>query len=82
MGHGLSLDYDVDGKKLVSDAKYEYDLAEKGLRQSEKGSVTADHIKLMRLVAAKPIQALVQIGGIKKIIGDCLELAKQHSAIY
>lgn len=82
LGHGLSLDYDTDGKKLSVGEKYEYDVAEKGLRPNEDGDIAADHIKLMRLIATKPIQTLVQIGGINEIIGDCLNLAKQHSAIY
>lgn len=82
LGHGLSLEYDVDGKKLSVDEKYEYDVAEKGLRASENGDIAADHIKLVRLIATKPVQALVQIGGINEIIGDCLNLAKLHSSIY
>lgn len=82
LGHGFGLEYDADGKKLSVDEKYEYDVAEKGLRPSEGGDITADHIKLMRLISNKPIQTLVQIGGINEIVGDCLNLAKLHSAIY
>lgn len=82
LGHELGLKYDVDGKNLGEDNKYEYDIADKGFRLSEKGSLGADHIKLMRLIATKPIQTLVQIGGINDILGDCLVVARQHSSIY
>jgi len=82
LGHELGLGYDVDGKKLLADQAYFYDVSDKGFRLSEKGDVKAEHIKLMRLIATKPIKALAQIGGIDDIIGDCLRVAKQHSSIY
>jgi len=82
LGHELGLKYDIDGKILTVENKYDYDVSERGLRISENGSIDSSHIKLMRLVSTKSIQTLVQIGGIDEIIGDCLELAKQHSSIY
>lgn len=82
MGHELNLAYDVDGNRLSPEVSYEYDVAEKGLRQAEGGDLTAGHIKLLRLIATKPIQTLVQVGGIAAVVGECLDVARRHSSIY
>src|SRR5690606_31556509 len=61
-GYGLSLERDVTGAKLQQDRNYMYDISERGLRPSEQGDITADHIKFMRLVAVKPLLTVAQIG--------------------
>jgi len=81
LGHELSLSHDVNGKPLLADERYSYDVAEKGLRVSSRGELTADHIKFLRLVAAKSLKVLAQVGGIEKILPDCWLVARQHAAI-
>lgn len=81
LGYGLGLTYDAEGTALTVDGRYRYDAGEKGLRVTTTGPVTADHIKLLRLIAAKPLDTLAQIGGIDDVIGDCLLLAREHAAI-
>ena len=81
LGHELSLTRDVAGNRLSPDETYTYDVADQGLRLSPKGEISADHIKLLRLIAAKPLKALAQIGGIQDIIHDCELLARQHAAL-
>jgi len=80
-GHELSLYHDIDGKKLLSDLRYAYDISEKGLRTSDRGELTSDHIKFLRLAAAKPLKSIIQIGGIGHILPDCWMVARQHAAI-
>ena len=81
LGHGLGLQYDVDGALLLADMQYRYDVGEKGLRQATGGEITAQHITLLRLIATKPLERLVQIGGTQDVIADCLPVARQHAAI-
>lgn len=81
LGHGLSLSHDVGGQPLSAEVNYMYDISEKGLRPSEKGELTSDHIKFLRLIAAKPLKILVQIGGVASILPDCRLVARQHAAI-
>lgn len=81
LGHELSLTHDIVGAKLLSEKKYTYDVGEKGLRESVGGELTADHIKFMRLVGAKPLRAVAQIGGVDHILSDCLRVARDHAAI-
>lgn len=81
LGAPLSLVNDIDGQSLQSDARYMYDISEKGLRRATNGELTADHIKLMRLIQAKPLEVLVQVGGTGEILPDCWATARTHAAI-
>ena len=81
LGHELNLDVDVNGERLKSDQQYYYDTSEQGLRAADSGPLTSEHIKLLRLVATRPLQVLVQIGGISQLLGDCLGVVETHAAI-
>jgi DNA repair protein RecO (recombination protein O) len=81
LGAELSLTNDISGQPLRADARYMYDVSEKGLREAENGDITAEHIKLLRLISVKSLEVLVQIGGLEKILPDCWLLTRQHAAI-
>lgn len=81
MGYELSLRNDVKGMQLLAGANYRYDTGERGLVESVNGRITSEHIKLLRLIAAKPLNVLVQIGGIESVINECLLTAQEHAAI-
>jgi len=81
LGHELSLSHDVAGTKLSAEERYVYDVSESGLRLSTGGDITADHIKLLRLINAKSLKVLAQIGGIEDIITECFQVARQHAAL-
>lgn len=80
-GYELSLERDVMGNKLEAGKSYMYDISEKGLRPSEQGDITADHIKYLRLIIAKPLLTVAQIGGVEGILPDCWLISRQHAAI-
>ncbi len=81
LGSELSLVNDINGRALSPEARYAYDVGEKGLREHPNGELTADHIKLLRLISAKSLKVLAQIGGVEKILPDCWAVARQHAAI-
>lgn len=81
MGHELSLYSDIDGKKLLAEQKYRYDVSEQGLRPAENGDLLSEHIKLMRLIATKPLKTLLQVGGTESILPLCALVARQHAAV-
>lgn len=81
LGHELALYHDIDGQPLDSELSYNYDISEKGLRMKESGEMRADHIKFMRLLAAKPLATVAQVGGVEAILSTCLSVARQHAAI-
>lgn len=81
LGHELNLELDVDGDILRADETYRYDNAEQGLRAVNNGEITGDHIKLLRLIATRPLKVLVQVGGIGALLGVCLAVVQEHAAI-
>lgn len=80
-GYQLSFDRDVNGDSLVANRRYMYDSIERGLRPSEQGELTADHIKYMRLIAAKPLMNVAQVGGVDTILEECWAVARQHASV-
>ena len=81
LGVQLSLSNDVTGQPLQVGERYTYDVAERGLRLSPSGEITADHIKFLRLVSVKSLETLAQVGGIEQILPECFMLARQHAAV-
>ena len=81
LGHELNLDLDTNGEKLRSDTKYRYDVGEQGLREYEGGEITAEHIKLLRLISTKSLKILAQIGGTGEILPTCFSIAREHAAV-
>lgn len=81
LGHALGLQYDVDGEPLAAGALYRYDSSEKGLKAFSGGSISAAHIKLLRLLATKSLETLAQVGGIDDVIDECLLLTREHASL-
>ena len=81
LGRELNLELDIDGNKLEADGEYRYDAGEQGLRKVTGGEITGEHIKLLRLIATRPLQVLVQIGGIGALLPESIRLVREHAAI-
>lgn len=81
LGHELNVSRDTEGNAFEEGAQYRYDISEQGLRPAANGDITSDHIKLLRLIATRPLQVLVQISGIAPLLPDCLMLIRQHGAV-
>lgn len=77
LGEGLNLHRDVAGRSLEEGKLYMYDETERALRPSDQGDIGTDQIKLLRLIDAKPLAQLTQIGGIEPVIADCWLVARQ-----
>ncbi len=80
-GYEINLSRDVAGNLLEAAKTYMYDPVERGLRPGEQGDVTADHIKFLRIISAKPIGAVAQIGGIENILPDIWLIARQQASV-
>lgn len=81
LGHELNLAIDVYGEKLSSELEYRYDIGEQGLVPRPGGEITAEHIKLLRLISTKSLKILAQIGGVEQILPECFHLAREHAAV-
>jgi len=80
-GYELNLESDVVGQALDETKTYMYDINERGLRSAGQGDINANHIKLLRLMAGRPMRTVAQIGGIEEILADCWLVTRQHAAI-
>lgn len=81
LGYELNLRSDLHGNRLQPDARYRYDSSEKGFMLAPSGDVTAEHIKLLRLVSTQPLTVLAQVGGLTPLLPVCLYCARQHAAL-
>lgn len=81
LGRELSLVNDIDGHRIEASQRYVYDISEQGLRASAGGELTAEHIKLLRLLSTKSLKILSQIGGVEGVLPDCWRVARQHAAV-
>lgn len=81
LGDELSVMRDYKGDKLSPNATYRYDSTEKGFIEDARGSISAEHIKILRLVSVKPLSVLVQVGGLGEYLAECLYVARQHAAL-
>lgn len=81
LGEELSVTRDYKGDVLQADGLYRYDSSEKALVPDERGTVTAEHIKILRLVSVKPLSVILQVGGMGKYLAECLDVARRHAAL-
>ena len=82
LGHDINLDIDIDGAPLTAEAEYRYDSAERGLRLVQvNGTITGEHIKVLRLIATRPLQVLAQVGGMGSYLSECLRVAEEHASL-
>jgi DNA repair protein RecO (recombination protein O) len=81
LGYELNMQRDYQGNKLELDARYRYDESEKGFVKAENGDLTAEHIKVLRLAADRPLKVIVQVGGLGPYLPECLYVARMHAAL-
>ena len=81
LGDELNTERDYAGDKLLPDKRYRYDSNEKGFIEASNGEITAGHIKILRLVGAKDLSVLLQVGGMGEYLSECLYIARQHAAL-
>lgn len=81
LGDELNTTRDYSGVRLESDKRYRYDTQEKGFVEDGNGQIMADHIKILRLVGVKPLNVILQVGGMNEFLPDALYVARQHAAL-
>lgn len=81
-GHELSLDFDIDGNKLQFGKTYRYDYENRGLAAAnENGPINSGHIKILRVLSNRPIQTILQVGGINTYLPQVLQTSRDHAAV-
>jgi len=81
LGYELNLWNDSSGLKIKEEETYNYDVSDKSFIKNQNGNIDSRHIKLLRLVATKPLKVIAQVGGIDDILDECLMIVRQHVSI-
>lgn len=77
LGTGFNATIDVTGTPLLADQRYEFSMQDAAFAPVERGRFTGEHIKLLRLAAAKNPAVLRQILGAETIREECLQLLRR-----
>lgn len=80
-GYELSLWRDIEGGIIDQTSNYSYDVAERGLRSSSKGNLTAEHIKILRLLSTKSLTVMANVGGMQEYLAEVSLVAHSHAAV-
>lgn len=75
-GEEVNLYCDVTGSPLQSDLVYEWDPFERGLRPQPQGAISADQIKLMRLLATSSPQLVAKVKNLDTLLPPVLQVAR------
>jgi DNA repair protein RecO (recombination protein O) len=80
LGVGMNLSTDSNGMKLVEDARYHFSEHDQGFVFHEKGTFTADHVKLLRILSAQLPKVASHVAGAEPLLNDCLWVAERAVA--
>jgi hypothetical protein len=80
LGVGMNLATDINGMKLVEDARYSYSESEHGFSFSDIGNFDSNHIKLLRILSAHSPKVSAHVNGALKLINECLWAAERNFA--
>ena len=75
-GEEMNLNFDTDGEKLAIDGRYYWDEENAALSKARTGRIGADHIKMMRLMAAGPAELSLKVQGADALIDEVLYIAR------
>ena len=75
-GDQINLITDVDGEKLQPNENYGWDSTEMALRPLTSGKISGDEIKTMRLILSAPLDLIVRIKDVEKLMPEILYIAK------
>ena len=75
-GEEVNLYCDVTGSPLQSDLVYEWDPFERGLRPQSQGAISADQIKLMRLLVTSSPQLVAKVKNLDTLLPPVLQVAR------
>lgn len=75
-GEQLNLHRDTHGDPLQPDQTYAWDSLEGALTPHPQGPISADHIKLLRLMLSAPLATVAQVQNLDRLLDDALYIAR------
>ena len=80
VGEEINMRRDASGRPLRPDEVYQYSSADHALVPLAQGDVTANHIKILRVLQAQPLRVVRQIGGVEAYLAVVLRTVQSHVA--
>lgn len=75
-GSPTNLHFDTSGDKLTEDKTYSWDSIESSLAPAKQGNITANHIKLMRLLTVADLTVASRVKNHNDLLNDILYIAR------
>ena len=75
-GEEANLKFDTDGKKLVADGRYFWDMEQAALAKADAGRIDANHIKMMRIMTSGPAELSLKVAGADELIDEILYVSR------
>lgn len=75
-GEDVNLHRDTNGDKLDAETIYTWDSYENALKKEPNGHISANHIKVMRLMLTSPLKTVIQVKEIGNLLPEILFIAK------
>lgn len=75
-GEQINLYRDTEGEKLREDGVYFWDVTESALHPAENGEISANEIKLMRLMLSSKLALVSRVRDIEPVLGSISYIAK------
>lgn len=75
-GEEVNLRYDTNGEKLQADQRYYWDGESMALAPANAGRISAEHIKLMRIMVSGASELALKVKGADELIDEILYIVK------
>ena len=75
-GEEINLKYDTAGEKLSASSQYVWNVEDGALTMRDGGPVTAEHIKLMRLMVSSPLEICMKVTGFGELLDEVLYIVR------
>ena len=75
-GEEINLKYDVSGERLLPDVSYFWDVESVALAPHDSGRVSAEHIKMMRVMASTPLEVSLKVSGYGELMDEISYIVK------
>lgn len=77
LGHGLNVARDAQGEPLQEMKRYHFSVDDMAFVAHQTGTFRANHLKLLKLFQLKPPVVIAEVGGVEKVIDECVQLLRR-----
>ena len=75
-GEEINLKFDTSGNRLSPEERYVWDVESAALAPHPSGRVSADHIKMMRVMATTPLEVCTKVVGYPDLLDEILYIVR------